>query len=231
DCGIVKGEQQGEALKKLDAFLCELKDLQIRDGLHVFGDSPAGERLDELLLAIARARRGSAPHDESLIRALAADLGIGDPLALDPADLWTGPKPAVLAAATLARGSGEGLAWRTVADTIERLEALALRLISGDAKPQPEWEQTGAVLGWIEHVLRPAVAACGEAEVAGIIAGLDGRFVMPGPSGAPSRGHPDVLPTGRNFYSVDTRAVPTAAAWQLGWHSASLVVERYAQEH
>jgi cobaltochelatase CobN len=75
------------------------------------------------------------------------------------------------------------------------------------------------------------VAACGAAEIASILAGLDGRFVMPGPSGAPSRGRPDVLPTGRNFYSVDTRAVPTAAAWQLGWHSASLLVERYAQEH
>jgi cobaltochelatase CobN len=40
-----------------------------------------------------------------------------------------------------------------------------------------------------------------------------------------------VLPTGRNFYSVDTRAVPTPAAWQLGWHSAGLLVERYAQQH
>jgi cobaltochelatase CobN len=80
-------------------------------------------------------------------------------------------------------------------------------------------------------VLRPAVAACGAAETAGILAGLDGRFVAPGPSGAPSRGRPEVLPTGRNFYSVDTRAVPTPAAWQLGWHSASLLVERYAQEH
>jgi cobaltochelatase CobN len=87
------------------------------------------------------------------------------------------------------------------------------------------------VLGWIERVLRPAVTACGAAETAGILAGFDGRFVMPGPSGAPSRGRPEVLPTGRNFYSVDTRAVPTAAAWQLGWHSASLLVERYAQEH
>ncbi|HJU16523.1 MAG TPA: cobaltochelatase subunit CobN, partial [Stellaceae bacterium] len=50
-------------------------------------------------------------------------------------------------------------------------------------------------------------------------------------AGAPSRGRPDVLPTGRNFFSLDTRAVPTAAAWQLGWQSAALVVERYAQEH
>src|SRR5579862_1571858 len=67
--------------------------------------------------------------------------------------------------------------------------------------------------------------------MAGLLAGLDGRAVMPGPSGAPSRGRPEVLPTGRNFYSLDTRAVPTPAAWQLGWHSAGLIVERYAQEH
>ncbi|HEY4473496.1 MAG TPA: cobaltochelatase subunit CobN [Stellaceae bacterium] len=237
DCGIGAGEDQPEALKKLDGFLCELKDLQIRDGLHVFGESPHGERLDELLLAISRARRGSAPQDESLIRALAADLGLADPLSLDPADPWTGPKPEVLGSRPFRPHlAGEMPAvrshsWRTVGDTIERLEALALRLVSGGLQPKQAWSQTRAVLGWIERALRPAVAACGAAEIAAILAGLDGRFVMPGPSGAPSRGRPDVLPTGRNFYSVDTRAVPTAAAWQLGWHSASLLVERYAQEH
>ncbi len=40
-----------------------------------------------------------------------------------------------------------------------------------------------------------------------------------------------MLPTGRNFYSVDTRTVPTSAAWKLGWHSAGLLVERYRQDH
>ena len=40
-----------------------------------------------------------------------------------------------------------------------------------------------------------------------------------------------MLPTGRNFYSVDTRTVPTAAAWRLGWKSAGLLVERHRQEH
>ncbi|HKW53926.1 MAG TPA: cobaltochelatase subunit CobN, partial [Stellaceae bacterium] len=50
-------------------------------------------------------------------------------------------------------------------------------------------------------------------------------------SGAPTRGRPDVLPTGRNFYSLDTRVVPTPAAWQLGWKSAQLLVQRHAQDH
>src|SRR6185437_7130832 len=76
----------------------------------------------------------------------------------------------------------------------------------------------------------PAIVACGPAERDGLLRGLDGRFVPPGPSGAPSRGRPDVLPTGRNFYSLDCRAVPTQAAWQLGWKSAALLVERHAQE-
>lgn len=52
---------------------------------------------------------------------------------------------------------------------------------------------------------------------------------MPGPSGAPTRGRPDVLPTGRNFYSVDTRAVPTAVAWELGLRSAQMLVQDYLQ--
>ncbi len=223
DCGIGADDDRTDALKKLDGFLCELKELQIRDGLHVFGASPRGDQLDALLLAIARARRGNAPQDESLLRALAADLDLGiDPLTVDFAEAWTGKRPEVL----------KGVAsWRTAGDTVERLEALALRLVSGAAATEPGWVTTAAVLDWIAQTLRPAVAACGGGEIAGILAGLDGRFVEPGPSGAPSRGRPEVLPTGRNFYSLDTRAVPTPAAWQLGWHSAGLLVERHAQEH
>jgi cobaltochelatase CobN len=223
DCGITREEHPETALRKLDGFLCELKELQIRDGLHVFGASPSGERLDALLLAFARAGRGAAREDASLLRALAADLGLGaDPLALDFAEPWNGPRPAVLT------GAGP---WRSAGDAVERLEALALRLVAGEARPEAGWLQTRAVLRWIEHHLRPTVVGCGAAEVAGLLAGLDGRFVSPGPSGAPSRGRPEVLPTGRNFFSVDTRAVPTQAAWQLGWKSAALLLERHAQEY
>ena len=66
-------------------------------------------------------------------------------------------------------------------------------------------------------------------EITSVVRALDGRFVEPGPSGAPTRGRPDVLPTGRNFFSVDSRAVPTAAAWHLGWRSAALLIERYGR--
>jgi cobaltochelatase CobN len=222
DCGITSEDDPASALRRVDGFLCELKELQIRDGLHIFGASPKGNQLDTLLLAFARAGRGTAPEDSSLLRALAADLGLGqDPLAVDLAEPWSGPRPAVL--------TGPG-PWRTAGDTVERLEALALRLVAGEARAKEGWRQTRAVLDWIERQLRRAVAGSGEAELAGLLAGLDGRFVPPGPSGAPSRGRPDVLPTGRNFFSVDTRAVPTQTAWQLGWKSAVLLLERHAQE-
>jgi cobaltochelatase CobN len=223
DCGITANDDPTAALHKLDNFLCELKEMQIRDGLHIFGRSPDGEQLNSLLLAFARPGRGTSPKDASLLRALAADLDLGeDPLAMEPGEPWTGPRPAALA------GSG---AWRTAGDTVERLDAVALRLVAGELRPDRAWHRTRAVLDWIERDLRPAASCCGEAELAGLLAGLDGRRVAPGPSGAPSRGRPEVLPTGRNFFSIDTRAVPTQAAWQLGWKSAALLAERHAQEY
>ncbi|OAN49118.1 cobaltochelatase subunit CobN [Paramagnetospirillum marisnigri] len=222
DLGIRPDDAPDQALAKLDNHLCELKELQIRDGLHIFGRSPGGEQLVDLLVALARVRRGSRPEDESLLHALSADLGLDfDPLDCVLGEAWTGPRPAAL--------DGDA-PWRSQGDTVERLESLAKALIAGNRAPLAEWSRTQAVLDWIETTLRPAVEACGAAEIEGLLKGLDGRFVPPGPSGAPTRGRPDVLPTGRNFYSVDTRAVPTPAAWSLGWKSAQLLLERHFQD-
>jgi cobaltochelatase CobN len=220
DLGIAPDDAPDTALQKLDNHLCELKELQIRDGLHIFGQSPQGDQRADLLVALARVRRGTEAHQQSLIQALAADLDLGfDPLDCIAATPWTGPRPAIL---------GGPDPWRTAGDTVERLELLARRLVMGGSAPGPRSAQ---VLDWIRDHLAAMVDACGAAEMDGLLRGLDGRFVPPGPSGAPSRGRPDVLPTGRNFYSVDARAVPTPAAWSLGWASAQLLVERHFQDH
>ncbi len=233
DAGIAKGESEGEALKKLDAYLCDLKEMQIRDGLHVFGVSPEGRLLTDLTVALARVPRGLGEGgDASLQRAIAGDLELGavlatppfDPLDCDMAAPWIGSRPAVLAEITDAP-------WRTNGDTVERIELLAARLVSGELVCPTLWPQTGAVLDEIVSRLKPSILACGPAEIASLLRGLDGRFVAPGPSGAPTRGRPDVLPTGRNFYSVDSRAVPTPAAYELGKKSAELLIRRYVQDH
>ncbi len=220
DLGFDPADNQDDDLRKLDNYLCELKEMQIRDGLHIFGQSPRGEQLTGLLAALVRSPRGDGA---SLIRALASDLDMAfDPLDCQMADPWPGPRPEILASSD---------PWRTNGDTVERLEGLAGDLISGACATAPEWTATGAVMEELEKHIRPATEACGEREMKGLLDALDGRFVEPGPSGAPSRGRIDVLPTGRNFYSVDTRTVPTPAAWKLGWKSASMLVERYMQDH
>ena len=230
DCGITDGEAETQSITKLDNYLCELKEMQIRDGLHVFGVSPDGGLLTDLLVALVRIPRVGADNEaegRSLHRALCADLELDfDPLDCEMGAPWTGPKPV-----TLQTVLEEDDPWRTTGDTVERLEALASRLVSGRQSADPAWNETLAVLEYIETTLRPAVEASGAAEIEGFMTGLSGSFVEPGPSGAPTRGRPEVLPTGKNFYSVDTRTVPTPAAWTLGWKSASLLMERHHHDH
>ena len=227
DCGIEATDDHDAALSKLDNHLCELKEMQIRGGLHVFGRSPDGEALHDLLVSMVRLPRGDTePADASLTRALAADLDLGDfdPLSANLGERWRGPRPPALDARSPSP-------WRTCGDTVERLELLAATLIEGAGQSEPGWTRTRAVLDFVEHDLRPRVAASGPAELDACRHALDAKFLSPGPSGAPTRGRLDVLPTGRNFYSVDTRTVPTPAAWKLGWKSAALLLERYRQEH
>jgi cobaltochelatase CobN len=225
DVGIEPGDASDTALAKLDNHLCELKELQIRDGLHELGQAPEGDRLTDLLVALARVPRGAAADgDASLLRALAADLELGfDPLDCAMAEPWPGPRHRVLQALS-------DQPWRSNGDTVERVELLAQVLVGGRLPPDAGWRATRAVLERIATAIRPAVLASGPAEIEAVLRALDGRFVEPGPSGAPTRGRTDVLPTGRNFFSVDSRAVPTPAAWHLGWQSAALLVERYVQE-
>ena len=228
DCGIEQQDGPDDALGKLDNYLCELKELQIRDGLHIFGESPDDTQLTDLLVALTRLPRGEdTPANASLLRALSGDLQLNesfDPLDCIMGETWRGPRPDLLAQQSEA-------AWRTVGDTVERLELYAASLVAGTAGAPPAWSATQAVLDEIEGRIRPSVTCSGDAEINGLLTALDGRFVEPGSSGAPTRGRPDVLPTGRNFYSVDSRVVPTPAAWQLGWKSAGLLIDRYRQDH
>ncbi|MBT3558580.1 MAG: cobaltochelatase subunit CobN [Rhodospirillales bacterium] len=228
DCGFKTGDGEDTALAKLDNYLCELKELQIRDGLHVFGDSPTDGLLTDLLVALIRVPRNSGKDgDASILRALADDLNLRetgfDPLDCEMGVEWVGPKPGCL--------NLLDEPWRSNGDTVERLEMLSSALVSNQTDPDASWSGAKQVLDNLDATIRPAVMSSGAAEITGLLRGLGGRFVEPGPSGAPTRGRPDVLPTGRNFYSVDTRTVPTPAAWTLGWKSADLLLETYRQEH
>ncbi len=104
DLGIDATAPLADRLAALDAHLCDIKELQIRDGLHILGSSPTGEQLTDLLVALCRVPRGpDEGRTASLQRALARDLGLEgfDPLDADPAAGWSG---------TQAAGAGRRLA-------------------------------------------------------------------------------------------------------------------------
>ncbi|MBM1221945.1 cobaltochelatase subunit CobN [Ponticoccus sp. SC2-23] len=232
DAGMT-GEDRDADLGKLDAFLCDLKEAQIRDGLHVFGQSPEGHLARDLAIALARVPRGDgAGQDASLLRALAVDLGLDfDPLSADLGEPWSGPRPEIL-------GRISTDSWRSTGDTVERLELLSIELVGalrdggrgdGASRASPPGPASAAVLDHVDRTILPMIARCGPDESRAILKALDGRAIPPGPSGAPTRGRLDTLPTGRNFFSVDSRAVPTPTAWALGWKSANLLIEKHLQ--
>jgi cobaltochelatase CobN len=153
-------------------------------------------------------------------------------------DRWIGEKPVALLKLV-------NSPWRSNGDTVERLEACAQALLMpAKRKPGPivqynelgpsirgaDKENVKTVIEKIDTVIRPALRACGPSEIEALLTGLDGRRVAPGPSGAPTRGRLDVLPTGRNFYSLDNRTVPTPTAWTLGQKSAEDMLVRHFQD-
>ncbi|TWC18513.1 MULTISPECIES: cobaltochelatase subunit CobN [unclassified Pseudomonas] len=219
-------------LPRLDTYLCDLKESQIRDGLHIFGESPGGRLRIDTLLALLRIPRGDGKGAQSsLLRALSKAFGLGfDPLDCALADPWTGDRPEALR-----QVSDEP--WRTVGDTRERLELFAASLIERALQGRveqleaPGWQDVSSIIESLRSVVAPRLDACGPAEMRGLLDALSGRFVPAGPSGAPSRGRLDVLPTGRNFFSVDVRNLPTTTAWRIGFQSANLILERHLQDH
>lgn len=218
-------------LKRLDTYLCDLKEAQIRDGLHILGVSPTGLQETSLLAALVRVPRGLGEGvDQSLHRLLARCVGLDgfDPLDCEVAAPWTGPKPPILQKLNWDP-------WRTAGDTVERLELLASSLLETlDAGILSDelsgYDEVLALLAHAREKVRKDLRLCGPREICSVLAALDGRSVDPGPSGAPTRGRLDVLPTGRNFYSLDSRSVPTPTAWRLGQASAEELLRRHFQD-
>lgn len=221
-------------LNEVDAYLCELKEAQIRHGLHVYGQLATGETLEETLVALMRLPRGDAKIDQGILHAMVDDLQLYvsvdllfDPLSFEASAQWNSDQPECLKAVS-------DLSWRSCADTRERLELYAQQLISNvlEKNHYPDnLTKTAALLHYMHDVVLKAVNQSVVDEIKNLTGALNGQFVPPGPSGAPTRGRLDVLPTGRNFYSIDNRAIPTRSAWDLGQQSAELLVQRYMQEH
>lgn len=221
------GSDVAHLLEDIDGYLCELGLAQIRDGLHVLGEVPP---LPEMLRSLTRLGNTNAPAFQAELAQL---LGFG----LDTLVAHTGKK---LESATLVQGT---LCY-SHADVLEVLDETALVLfaeleqIGYDAQSISKvlenlvLPQSDALLQTLRYACETLVpnleAAYGE--IANLLHALDGGYVPAGPSGAPSRGMAHILPTGRNFYAVDPRALPSASAWQVGEALARELVSRHMKE-
>ena len=216
----------------IDGYICELKDAQIRDGLHTLGEAPQDEMLIGLLLALTRLNNGSVPGIRH---------AIGDALGLDyPTLLNDRGAPVEADSIPKAIGANGSSPIRSAGDVVERLEALARELYERLAVARfdgsqvekivseilPESGAATDVLRYVCETIHPALERTTD-EIDALLRGFDGRFISPGPAGAPTRGMAGVLPTGRNFYSMDPRSIPSETSWQIGKQLADSLVERY----
>ncbi len=244
DLGIdSQPEDFGEFILEIDGYLCELKDAQIKDGLHILGDTPQGEQLIGLLCALTRLDISGVP---SLRRSVSEALGFDYArLTEDLGEAPTVPSP-----------PAGGLGWgriqaldedtpvRTNGDVLERVELLCRRLYremlehgfrSADAPSavarvlgSPD-ARTSSVLEYVADTVYPALMRTPD-EIGNLLRGLEGKYVPAGPSGAPTRGMANILPTGRNFYSVDPKSIPSPAAWETGKQLADSLLDKYLRE-
>ena len=222
-------------LQHIDGYLCELKDSQIRDGLHILGRIPEGDDRINLLLALTRLDNGEVP---SLRRAVAAGMH------LDYDRLLADRGQPVHTLAPVVQRYANGSPLRTHGDVLEAVDRASRTLLEtfdqSDDKTnaidhivtdvlgtsQPD---VAEVLRFIHNTLDPALRQTSD-EIDHIVRALAGGFVPPGPSGAPTRGSASILPTGRNFYSVDVKTIPSPAAWDVGRRLGDGLLERYLRE-
>jgi cobaltochelatase CobN len=199
-------------LLHVDGWLCEVKDAQIRDGLHVLGVAPAGAERVGLVLAMLQARQ-----------------------------LWSGQAGALPGLRQALGLAEDGTAARAEVDRVEGqaralVEAMELAGWQAGAAPTVATEMLGGGNEPVERLLAFAAtelvprleATSGELEA--VLHALDGGHVPAGPSGSPLRGLVNVLPTGRNFYAVDPKAVPSRLAWETGQQLADSLLDRYREE-
>ncbi|MBC7632648.1 cobaltochelatase subunit CobN [Aeromicrobium sp.] len=194
----------------VDGWLCEVKDAQIRDGLHVLGQAPEGEQRVNLVLAILRATQ----------------IWGGD----------TGSLPGLRAAL----GLKEGAEQLGAVDATETQAKALVQAMEDGAMQDGAWDASVAatlhddpavvsILRFAADEVVPRLAKTSD-ELDAVLHALEGGFIPAGPSGSPLRGLVNVLPTGRNFYTVDPKAVPSRLAWETGRSMADSLIERHLSD-
>ncbi|MCD8404948.1 cobaltochelatase subunit CobN [Tenacibaculum dicentrarchi] len=211
------GKDIDTLLEVIDGYLCELKESQIRGGLHILGKLPRQEKLVDLIVALHRLPQGNL---KGITQCLSEDLQLNfDPINVVYSDIFD--------------KDIFGIHCRTFGQAVELLENKAKNIINNllnNKEIENIGDYTTEIITYINQHTLPILHKTSN-EITHLIKGLNGHYIPAGGSGAPTRGRIDILPTGRNFYSVDVRTVPSETAYQIGQKSAQNIIDRYLQEN
>ncbi|MEU4647093.1 cobaltochelatase subunit CobN [Nocardia fluminea] len=230
DLGLAERPEEDvfdDMLLHVDGWLCEIKDVQIRDGLHILGQAPEGDTELDLVLAMLRARQlwGGEQNVPGLREALGlSEAGDESRERVDVVESRARELLAALQATDWSAGA---------VDTLVNDFATAILAggVAGPANDEPtRLDAVRTVLRFAATEVVPRLRET-SIEIARVLHALNGGFIPSGPSGSPLRGLINVLPTGRNFYSVDPKAVPSRLAWETGQAMAESLLARYLADH
>ncbi len=226
DLGLEGGCTAKDLEPKVDAlydYVLEVKDAMIKDGLHVLGEVPEGQRLAETVYMLVRYRNGEVPSlRESVAAARGLDMGdlLGDPSGALPDGRLKGE----------ASDSIDGDTFQLILGCQrEGYENERCQAIVREMFPDAGGDLCAAV-SFVCSELVPSIRGMGD-EVGNVLLALSGGYVPPGPSGCPGRGRAQILPTGRNIYSIDPDGVPWHSSWEVGSAMAEQMVSRYLEDN
>lgn len=192
-----------EKIRDLHDALQLLKESHIPKGMHIFGRLPSDEKLGDFVHAIVRF--DTAPGS---LRWLTTRL-IEQTEQLDE----------------------ERLRERADDECRRVCHEVALERVTVEKSLRERFRIPPELAGYMAPLEKTIVSIIGSIretdEVGALFNGFDGGYIEPGPSGLITRGRSDILPTGRNFYSLDPQRVPSPSAWEIGKSLADKTLEKY----
>ncbi|WP_400226354.1 cobaltochelatase subunit CobN [Methanomethylophilus alvi] len=209
-----------EIVRRCHEALSRIRNSQMDQGMHVIGANPEGERRAQLIASIMRYDTGNGNLRDTVAGIMGIDLDklYKDQGGYDDAFDMSNGALIELTVRTAASMIDMFLDGRSVSEAVRELD------LEPDAKRVEELE------GFRGQVLDISSRIDASDEIGSLLNGFAGGYTEAGPSGDLTRGRAEVLPTGRNFYSLDTRTLPTEAAFRTGVILCDQTIKRYADE-
>ncbi len=245
-------------LEKLHSYLSDLGDTMINDGLHIMGKAPENDRLAEFIVQLTRLPNGNIPslrqavlnawnydYDELLLNKGRVLIGFngktGGQIIEKAHETALSIVKKIINAVQVTGGADHKSTQKNtektadtpgiadIVDIVKNAVSADKANTAGSALQTCNTAEITEVVTYICETLIPDIMQTTD-ETDSSLAGFNGEFVLPGPSGAPTRGQADILPTGKNFYSVDPDKIPSPGAWEVGKKTGDALIEKYLEE-